>query len=380
MKKFNLLVISNMYPSDKNPSYGIFVKNIEGVLKNNGISVETIVKRWDNNFLSKLKEYFKFYCAIIRKLSNKKGYDIAYLHYFTHTFLPVLLGKLIFRNSKTQIVVHVHGNDIIERGKLGNLLFQIFRNFTHYVNGWVVPSNYFKKVLVKELNIEEKKTKICVYPSGGINLKLFRPLDKIECKKKFGFSEKDFVIGWVANIYKGKGWDVFLKALSILEKKQIQFKALVAGGGSEVPFFKEEIENLKLQDKIRYLGWVEHTNLVEVYNAMDVFTTTTRLAESLNLTNLEAMACGIPVIASKIGGILDYVENDRNGFLYTPGNAEELAKRLIEFYNLSQEEKAKMSNSALKTAQKYDSGKVIQNFINFFEEVLNEDSWNTRRT
>ncbi len=373
----NLLLVSNMYPSKENPSYGIFVKNIEDTLKREGLSIEKVVKTINNNFFLKLISYFKFYYAIIKALSNQKKYDVLYLHYFTYTFLPVLLWKLFSKKSKIKIIIHVHGNDIIERGKLGNLLFWIFGKFTHYIDGWVAPSNYFKDVLVKELNLKEKKTKIYVYPSGGINLKLFRPLNKMKCKKNFGFSENDFVIGWVASIYRGKGWDVFLKALSILDKNKIPFKALIAGGGTEVFLFKEKIADLGLQDKITYLGWINHDFLVEVYNAMDVFTTTTRLAESLNLTNLEAMACGVPVIASKIGGILDYLENGKNGFLYTPGNAEELAQRLIEFYNLNPEEKIKMINNALKTAKKYDATKVTKELIEFFMEVLNEDSWNS---
>jgi len=146
------------------------------------------------------------------------------------------------------------------------------------------------------------------------------------------------VIGWVSRIDKGKGWEIFLKALKILQERGISFKALVVGVGKEVVLFKDMVKRFGLEDKVIYLGGIRHEELVYIYNSCDLFVSSSvREAESLNLSTLEAMACGIPVVVSHGFGYTDYVKNDFNGLFFKSGSFLDLADKIIHFISLGEE-------------------------------------------
>jgi len=361
---YKILLITNMYPIREKPFFGIFVREIADLLKNQkNISLQTVVPRGDN----KIIRYINFYIESFKAMKSN-SWDIVYIHYFTHSIPPVLIHRLINRKSKYKLLVHIHGGDLIPENITGKILIKFTYLFKNTIDYFIVPSNYFANVLERKYEIPKKK--IFIYPSGGVDTNLFRPIDKCGCKRKLGIIENEFIIGFVSRLDKGKGWDVFLDAISMLKKEKIDFKSIVIGDGKQKSLFLKKLYNLNLQNKVMYLGTKTHHELPIIYNSMDLFVfPTLREAESLGLVGLEAMACGVPVIGSRIGGLQDYIQEGKNGFFFKPGDSKDLYRKIKQFYNLSQEIKQEMKNHAILTAKNFSSERVNKEFLKFILEV-----------
>ncbi len=129
-----------------------------------------------------------------------------------------------------------------------------------------------------------------------------------------------FVLLAVAHLIHAKGIDVPLRALTRLPAS---VELWVVGDGEQSAALAELAEELGVQDRVRFLGL---QGCVEPYmQAADVFVCPSRWAEAAGLVNIEAQACGLPVLASRIGGIPEYVMDGRTGLLFPPGDDAALA-------------------------------------------------------
>jgi len=113
----------------------------------------------------------------------------------------------------------------------------------------------------------------------------------------------------------------------------------------------------------------EGTN--KVYEEIDILLFPTLLEESLGLTPIEAMAFGVPVVASKIGAVTEYIEHGKNGFLIEPGSADDLTKTLMRVNNLTEAEYASLSFEARSVAAKYDEKKIVEEYRSVFQRECN---------
>ena len=222
--------------------------------------------------------------------------------------------------------------------------------------------------MMNDYNIKENK--IFVYPSGGVDTNLFKKIDKKEAKKQAKLSDKYNYIGYVSKLEKNKGYDVFLKAISILkDKKELKnYKFLVVGSGPEEDKFKEKVKELELEDYLEVRNLVSQEDLINIYNSLDVFVFPTyRKSESLGLVGLEAMACEVLVITSNKYGPTSYLIDNKNGLFFEKENSEDLANKILKILSLNHEEEKKMKTKARETAIKYDSFKTKDIILDVFK-------------
>ncbi|MCZ4318204.1 glycosyltransferase family 4 protein [Aequorivita viscosa] len=353
-KKQRLFLVSNMYPSTENVRYGIFVKNFEAAVSD-FFEVEKVVLTKKYSFLSKFFGYLKLYFQIIQLYFKCEKNDLVYVHFPLHV-APALL-PLWWLNRK--VVLNFHGSDLIFNSPFKKAL-SLFLIPGLKKSTIVLPSNYYKEKLLAEFNVSPSR--LYVYPSGGINSKVFSLKQKGE--------NSSFVIGFVSNFIEGKGWRIFLNALKKIkdENSLSTFEIIMVGDGPD----KQEIQKLlaTLDVKFKIISNISQKELATIYNQMDVFVFPTyREEESLGLVGLEAMACGIPVIASKIGGPLGYIADNKNGFLFDIKNVTMLAEKILVFYKLPEIEKNKMKHNAITTAQTYDSMTVNKDLVAFLKKL-----------
>lgn len=347
-----------MYPNKEHKFYGIYVRNfIDNFSKSKIqiVSTSIIIGRGKNK-LEKTEKYLKFYTSIIRNLLFRK-YDLIYVHYPSYASLPIL-SCLPFIHKP--IVLNFHGTDILGKNKISRFLQILLKPLTKYSHSIVVPSSFFKEIVVAKLGIA--KEKIFISPSGGVDTEYFNPLIK---NNPHSF----FKIGYVGRIDKGKGWKIFLKACSILKDEIPELKCLVAGDGAEVDDFKQTITTLGLTENIQFFGSIPHNELKKFYTQLDIFIFPTLLQESLGLVGVEALSCGVPVIGSRIGGLQDYIKDDVNGYLFEPGNHEELAAKILFLYkNESRLKQFKLA--ARNSVLSYDKKIVVNNLNLKLEEIF----------
>lgn len=348
-----ILVISNMYPSNKVPNYGTFVKNFCNQLDELNINYKKVVMTKDSN---KIFSYLFYYIKICFHVLFSK-YDYVYVHYASHNALPLLLLKKI---KNFHVFTNVHGGDVVPQTSMQRKMQKYTMELLEISRKVIVPSLYFKNLMIAKYNISQEK--ITIYPSSGVNNKVFFPYS-VDQKQNIHFDNINknsniSYIGFVSRIESGKGWDTFLNAISLLKEKGflLNKKVIIVGNGKEYDQFVELITNLDLSKHIILFQSLPQEKLADIYNILSVFCfPTEREGESLGLVGLEALACGVPVIASNFAAPKDYIIDNYNGFKFEKGNSAELAKKLEEYFDLSIEERRKISQNAYLSCADYFS-------------------------
>jgi glycosyltransferase involved in cell wall biosynthesis len=123
-----------------------------------------------------------------------------------------------------------------------------------------------------------------------------------------------------------KGVEYLIRAAAML--KDIDVVVNLAGKGDDEPKYRALVEELDIAEKIRFLGHVDNAKMPDIYRKTDVFCLPAVSPENQPVTITEAMACGIPVIASDIGGVPELVEDEVTGYLVKPWDAEDLAGKI----------------------------------------------------
>jgi len=366
-----VLMITNMYPSNKYPTYGIFVKNFKEILDEIGIEVESVVLTKNNNKFIKLFKYFNYYFKIIFKILFAK-YDLVYVHYISNNSVPLLICKKI---KKYKLWINVHGTDIIPQNHKQEIWQKYVRNILPKADKIIVPSNYFKSVLNVKFNIDEEV--IDIIPSGGVSEKVFYQYEKadvIKKKKEYGILAQEKVIGYVGRIDSQKGWNVFLESVNFLNQSGYlkDKKVIVVGSGNEINEFNKLRDKLNLREIIIHIPLVQQKILVDIFNIFDVLCFPS-YQESLGLVPLEAMACGIPVIASDIEVVKEYIYNNINGFTFKCGDYLQLSEKIKCFFKMSNHDIDSLKVEAMKISSRYKKSVVSENIRKMFsKEILQQ--------
>ena len=222
------------------------------------------------------------------------------------------------------------------------------------------------------------------YP--GTNLKAFRPgLGRGWLRQRLNLSENDFVVLCAARIVNikekrimtEKGIPTLLKAFSIVAEKHDNAELVIAAAKPRDVHMKiftkvkkkimEQCQLFGIGDRIRIESF-DMDQMPYVYNGADIFVLPTEF-EALGLVFVEAMACGIPVIGTAVGGVPEVIQNNENGYLVEVNEPVELAKRMLWLMEDSKKRKV-FSRKALKTArEKFDLVERTENLIGVYRSV-----------
>ncbi len=349
--KMKVFLISNMYPSKKTPTYGTFVFNVVKSLKKWGVrfSHRSVIR---GKSTSKLKNSFRYLFHYIGIAYHYvfDDFKVVYVHFISH-HTPILYLLMKIFGKKEKLCINIHGSDIF---KSRDKKIDIY-------NAWVlqradlivVPSAYLKNIMRKQYpDIGDAVYHIS--PSGGIDPEVFYPPQNPQKEKNIP------EIGFISRIVPGKGWDIFLESLYQLKQQQFEFHATMIGRGSQIDQLKQKITQLDLDHEVEFIDAVPQQELARLYHGFDVFVFSSTLPESLGLVGLEAMACQVPVIGSKMAGVETYLEDQLNGLFFNPGDAGDLAEKIGYFFNLPAPKRQNMKSQALRTAKQYDKNKVTK--------------------
>ena len=355
-----ILLITNMFPSAKDPLFGIFVKNFKAQLEQLGVhfSHKALICGKSQHILQKLWVYAKHYFRVLC-FSFSGGYDLVYIHYFSH-HIPILWAFFLW--GKKPVVVNAHGSDILGVIR-NNRIRAIGSSALRRIDLLVVPTEYFKTLILEQFPVLDKDS-IYVSPSGGIDRSIFKVQSGTERRSEL------LTLGFVSRFIEEKGWRVFLDALKKSEENGIRFKALIVGKGPDEELIRNYILQKGLEDKTEVVGFVPQQELPNLYNQLDLYIFPTyREAESLGLTGLEAMSCGIPVIGTDMAGPSTYIREGYNGYLFPARDADTLAKKIALYDKLTLADRKKMSRQAERTSMEYDRIEVADKLYRRLLEV-----------
>lgn len=266
--------------------------------------------------------YLFFAAFQLRKLCKSNSYDI--LHYFFS--LPTgLLSLLPGIHRKIPYIVSLRGSDVP--------YYDIYNNKVHAFHMILKPVNKYiwkraKKIVALSNGL--KLTALRTAPElqmeiipNGVETDLFKPASH---EKK---SNQNFKLITVSRLINRKGIDHILEALAKLNDKRITL--MVVGIGNYGNYLKNLCNKLMLNGVVTFHGYQPREKLPELYNEADVFILPS-LAESFGLVFAEAMACGLPIIGGRTGGVPDLVKAE-NGILVEPGNIDEIQNAIITMFD-----------------------------------------------
>lgn len=350
-----------MYPSIKHPYFGTFVQVFENGLKDFGYRVvgPVVITSRGASFAGKLLRYSKLLYSLIFSCVFLK-YDVVYIHFVgIHAFFCLIM--FWFLPSK-KLIVNVHGSDLLDENGVVVHSFWKLKLFLR-AGMIVVPSNFFRDSLL--LRYPKLKDRVVISSSGGVNETVFYP-----CEKVAGNVENSYNIGFASRLIERKGLGVLLKAFALFHTSVPHSHLYVAGAGEDEKLLLLEIGRLNLEGKVSLVGGLSHDELGTFLRKLDVFVFPTLFYESLGLVAIEAMACGVPVIASNRGGILDYLEDGKNGFLFEPGDSRQLSDKICEYFKLDQRAKSELVLNAIRTAHTYEHKNVNRQLAVRIAEIV----------
>jgi L-malate glycosyltransferase len=338
-----------MYPSRRNPVFGIFVKEAALGLETRGVTVVKTIRRFAGTPGGKIFEYALFYLRCIRD-GLVRPYDLIFVHFVTRSLFPAVLFKGL---RKVPLVINFHGTDLHARG----FWKAVNKAAVSMADLIIVPSDSFGALLRERF--PSAAGKIFVSPSGGIPGYFKRVSNSDPPSRKSVLS-----IGYVSGIRYEKGWSFFLEALSFLDS--IPFNAVMIGSGPDTEAAAAAIAEKKLP--VELIPVMPRKDLAKRYSSFDVMVFPS-LRESLGLVGLEAMACGVPVIGSRIDGICDYLQDGYNGFAVPPGDAGGIAGALRDFAALPSSSREEFRKAAEETAGAYRDDVVTDALYNRFKTL-----------
>ena len=218
-----------------------------------------------------------------------------------------LIGVLFKKTFKKRLVVTIHA--VYERGA-GSL----FAKATAFVLNKVDKSLSLSDASVKELESYGVSNEVLARFRHWIYLDLFKPLNKAEIRREMKIQNK-FTVIFVGRLLKKKGVRVLCKVAKQLRKINFIF----IGAGPEEKYLKKASTNIK---NINFVGMVPNKELYKYYNCADIFCIPSQYEEGFGIVIMEAVACGLPVVGAKKGGIPEAL--DESVSILVPPTAEKI--------------------------------------------------------
>lgn len=285
----------------------------------------------------------------------------------THLFYANYFGRIASIFAKiNSVIITEHGTHSNFKKFYHHLIDFILSFFTYRV---IAVSKAVEKYLCKYTHILPGKITVIHNAVDFDRFEKVKESDKYSLRKQFGFSDSDFIIACVSNLAYWKGQFFLLQAFAEIKNSLPSLKLLFVGRDTEgfqnqlVAFCRQN----GLCESVYFLG--ERRDIPEILRASDIFVFPS-ITEGLGISLLEAMYMGLPAIASNTEGILEVIEDDKDGILMPAADPRSLASKIGML--LGDDNKIKiLGNNARDKVKKYFSPEgYIQQLESVYEELI----------
>lgn len=215
------------------------------------------------------------------------------------------------------------------------------------------------------------KGKVKEVVPNGVDVKRFTKKyseeEILELRKNFGFEQNAQILVTASRLVIKNGVEDVIRSLPLLPHN-VCF--VICGVGELEPSLKNLVQELKLENRVRFLGNVSHDNLPKILKASDVFIRAS-LTEGLGNSFLEAMAAGLPTVGTPVGGIPDFLVDGETGFFCEVKKPESIAHTILKIFKLTSEQKEIIHKNAMKKIEeKYNWVFIRERMKHIFETII----------
>ncbi|NMH74107.1 N-acetyl-alpha-D-glucosaminyl L-malate synthase BshA [Bacillus sp. RO2] len=297
------------------------------------------------------------------EVAKREKLDLLHVHYaIPHAVCAYLAKKMT--DDKLKIVTTLHGTDITVLGYDPSLNDMI----RFGIEGSDVVTAVSESLVQQTYDLLQPKKAIqTVY--NFIDERVYFKKDTQDLKTQYGISDEEKVIIHVSNFRKVKRVQDVVKSFHLIEK-QVPSKLLLVGDGPEISVVCNLVRELGLKDKVLFLGKQE--NLEDLYSISDLMLLLSE-KESFGLVLLEAMACGVPSVGTKIGGIPEVIDDGVTGYLSDVGNIEEIAQNAVRILGNATLHKEFAENAISRVKEHFSSRKIVEQYEDMYKQLINQE-------
>ena len=299
---------------------------------------------------------------MLREIIEKEQFDLIYCHTPVGAMLARLAG-ISARKKGTKIIYMAHGFHFYSGAPLLNwMLYYPAEKFLSRFTDGLITINQEDYRRAQKFHAG----KTILIPGVGIDLDKFQKKEptRQEIRNKLGIPESKIILMSVGELTKRKNHMVMIEALARLKEYDILY--VICGDGPLKAQLRAKAEELGVRDRLKLLGF--RKDIAELHKAADIFVFPS-LQEGLPVALMEAMASGLPIVASKIRGNEDLISNNQGGYLVSPTDSEQVAKA-IEKMIQNPKKRKKMEERNLEIITKYGQETVLQKMDEFFDEIV----------
>jgi len=302
------------------------------------------------------------------EIYRKEKFDLFTIHN-DPPFYNDIGGYWLHKRTKVPYVLevmHIIGHPKVSSFKewFYKLLERLFVNF-FAKNAKAVRIINKKQTgeFLKKSGVDEKKLKYI--PAFYIDFDVFKPQSLASGGTE---PEKKYDVVFSGRLVKNKGIDLLLKAIRKLKVKSQKLKLIIIGDGPLKSRIKKFIKKNHLENNIELVGWLPTINdLAKIYNQSKIMVMPSYNEGGPRVT-LEAMACKIPVITSRVGVMLDIIKEGENG-LFIDWNPEDIADKIMLLLK-NDDLRLKIAESGYQTVQQFERKKLIENYAQTYQNLL----------
>jgi glycosyltransferase involved in cell wall biosynthesis len=291
------------------------------------------------------------------------------IHAHGHPYLTSLIASKLAKQYNKPLVLTQHNtfieyNNIFDQVELLNDL-SIGKQNLNSADRIIAVSQATKEYMLR-LGAKPKKVEV-VY--NGVDLTKFRPIigKREEMRKKIGVPQDAIVVLTVRRLVYKNGIDTLMDCANSVIRKNRKIVFLVVGNGPDLNSVRLEIKRLGIESNFRLVGFVSDQDLPSYYNSADLFVLPSKSGEGLPLVVLEAMASGLPVIATNVGGIKEILIDDY-GQLVPPNRPDLLATSVLDLVEINDAPRKKELRARVE--EKFNWETNVERLVEIYEELI----------
>ena len=303
---------------------------------------------------------FRYLLQLITIVRTHK-IELILSHLFGSNVYCSLAGLI----CRIPVISVFHGNvDIAPNDMLAKLKFRLIAAGSVKI---VFVSDYLRNEMVRRFGLQEEK---CCTIYNGVPVQEFRPMagnDRI--RERLNLRQADLLIGAIGNIRPAKGYDLLIRAASILAGKSGRYKFVIIGEGNNAleAELRRMVDALNLNDRFFFWGFCE--DIAETLNNFDIFVQSST-TEGFSISIVEAMACGLPIVATRSGGPQEILTHEKNALMVDPHSPEQIAAAIERFADNPELRRILSTNAISHASAAFSLETMLHAYLKLFNETL----------
>ncbi|MDD5290738.1 MAG: glycosyltransferase family 4 protein [Patescibacteria group bacterium] len=324
------------------------------------------IKYYPIPYLKRSISLISDFLALIQivKLIKKTKPDIIHLNSSKISILGSLaasISKLLtksptseVRHPKSEVVYTAHGWVFNEPMPVWKKLFYKYaEKFTARFKDKIICVSEFDYKAALEQKICPKEKLIVIH--NGIAPIEFLP--RQEAREKLNLPENKFIIGSIGNLYRTKGFSYLIETVKKLAEEGMEITAVIIGEGLEKKSLTELIKKHKLENNVILAGRIPEA--ARLLSAFDIYVCSS-IKEGLSYTIIETMLNGLPIIATRVGGNPELIEDGKTGLLINSQDASDLAEKIKKLRNNTDLQQEMSTQARIKAQEEFNLEKMIR--------------------